>query len=528
MFKTGAFKHIACPYFPDCYRGLDCWFDHRLPKPPVEPAEQLAAAKRTAPPETKADVVEPEAKRRKLQNGYDGLDSTIAPPKEARVEPKAPSHSRVTVVERTKPKPAPAPAPKKPAKAPTDAEKPPFVALHVHNKVPIHTRQKAVDKFFEEFRRIYGPKVLADVPDLAHRHALEQEERVHEKSTALTYKQEAANMLGRLRRRPHAQSADDVGIEGEYKSPEERERDRVPKVMLSGEVLRPHILDSRQRQDYGYLALDFLETLDVFEEAVSESREKTCERCGLKFAVKSELSEEDLEACKHHRDRPRVEKSGGEKKQVYPCCGVTVGSSTTQAGCSTGPHVFIETDSALLHSSSPFSSLPDRTEGTEKADVVGLDCEMVFTSLGFEVARASLVDGKGEVLLDAFVRPRGSIIDLNTRWSGITPEHIERPDALTFEGLRTRMAELMDAETVIVGHGLENDLRVLRLLHEPIVDTAVLFPHPKGLPMRNGLRFLSERHLGRLVQQGGAGHDSVEDAICALQLAAHFLKQNKS
>ena len=38
---------------------------------------------------------------------------------------------------------------------------------------------------------------------------------------------------------------------------------------------------------------------------------------------------------------------------------------------------------------------------------------------------------------------------------------------------------LVSAETLLVGHALENDLRVLRVLHGRIVDTAILYPHPK-------------------------------------------------
>ncbi len=39
---------------------------------------------------------------------------------------------------------------------------------------------------------------------------------------------------------------------------------------------------------------------------------------------------------------------------------------------------------------------------------------------------------------------------------------------------------LVSAETLLVGHALENDLRVLRCLHGRVVDTAILYPHPKA------------------------------------------------
>lgn len=35
---------------------------------------------------------------------------------------------------------------------------------------------------------------------------------------------------------------------------------------------------------------------------------------------------------------------------------------------------------------------------------------------------------------------------------------------------------------------LENDLRALRLLHDQVIDTAIVFPHDKGAPYRRALR----------------------------------------
>ena len=46
--------------------------------------------------------------------------------------------------------------------------------------------------------------------------------------------------------------------------------------------------------------------------------------------------------------------------------------------------------------------------------------------------------------------------------------------------LQERFLGLVSAETLLVGHALENDLRVLRVLHGRVVDTAILYPHPKA------------------------------------------------
>ena len=45
--------------------------------------------------------------------------------------------------------------------------------------------------------------------------------------------------------------------------------------------------------------------------------------------------------------------------------------------------------------------------------------------------------------------------------------------------LQARFLEHVSAETLLVGHALENDLRVLKVHHQRVLDTAILFPHPK-------------------------------------------------
>ena len=42
----------------------------------------------------------------------------------------------------------------------------------------------------------------------------------------------------------------------------------------------------------------------------------------------------------------------------------------------------------------------------------------------------------------------------------------------------------------------------------------LLYPHPRGLPLRYGLKMLTKKYLERDIQTGGdRGHDSLEDAV---------------
>lgn len=40
--------------------------------------------------------------------------------------------------------------------------------------------------------------------------------------------------------------------------------------------------------------------------------------------------------------------------------------------------------------------------------------------------------------------------------------------------VRDKLGEILDQETILVGHGLENDLKALRLVHLSVIDTAIV------------------------------------------------------
>ncbi|OTB07593.1 hypothetical protein M426DRAFT_317900 [Hypoxylon sp. CI-4A] len=164
---------------------------------------------------------------------------------------------------------------------------------------------------------------------------------------------------------------------------------------------------------------------------------------------------------------------------------------------------------------------------TAGREVLALDCEMCKTAEDeFALTRISLVSWDGSIILDELVRPDKPITDYVTEYSGITRQMLA-PITTTIRDIQAKLLQILGPRTILVGHSLESDLKALQLTHPFIVDTALLFPHNRGHPLKNSLRFLSQRFLKREIQKGSAGHDSIEDAKACLDLVKQKCEKGK-
>ena len=269
-----------------------------------------------------------------------------------------------------------------------------------------------------------------------------------------------------------------------------------------------------------------------------------CDRCGTRFRVFPGRDEEGRLTsggmCQYHWARPsrpstqRLDRVTGGGQVAHPCCSQPPGS----AGCTEAEtHVFTVKDAKRMAGILQFETTPPNPDAVKGA--VSFDCEMGYTSLGMEVIRVTAVSWPGgKQLLDVLVRPYGEILDFNTRFSGVSQKQFVNAAAYGEEvdcddtsedgelepeplrkvespaAARQLLFNLIGPETPLIGHAIDNDLNTLRIIHPLIVDTVLLYPHPKGLPIRFGLKALTRQHLDRGIQMSGAaGHDSKEDAV---------------
>ncbi|KAI1133485.1 hypothetical protein F5Y10DRAFT_229168 [Nemania abortiva] len=318
------------------------------------------------------------------------------------------------------------------------------------------------------------------------------------------------------------------------------------------------VYDLKPLEAHGYVSvIPSSADIEAAEAAVSAcGNTETCDRCTRRFQVFPGRREMDgaLSSngpCVYHPGKPYFpdrapgDRSKGQRR--FRCCQRSYDDEA--GGCTTAQHhVFKTTDPKRLASILNFVNTPINPE-VPKDRAVAFDCEMGYTVYGLELIRLTAVSWPaGDMLLDILVQPVGEVLDLNTRFSGVRPgdiasaercavgfDHgptiIPTPDPTQKPEQRLKIAPspkiardllftVISAETPLIGHGLENDLNAARIIHPTCIDTVLLWPHARGLPMRNGLKYLMQSKLGRQIQVESAegsleGHDSAEDARAA-------------
>ncbi|KAI0318533.1 ribonuclease H-like domain-containing protein [Amylostereum chailletii] len=157
---------------------------------------------------------------------------------------------------------------------------------------------------------------------------------------------------------------------------------------------------------------------------------------------------------------------------------------------------------------------------------IALDCEMVGVGpLGSEssLARVSVVNYNGAVLLDSFVRQKERVTDWRTRWSGVRES--DMVNAKSFEEVQLIVSDLLKNRT-LVGHAVHNDMQALMLSH-PRAQTRdtqhLAHKHGQSRAPRPALRNLVSDMFGLAIQDGE--HSSVIDARATMAVFRLHRKQ---
>jgi DNA polymerase III epsilon subunit-like protein len=394
--------------------------------------------------------------------------------------------------------------------------------------------------------------------------ALDEEEKMGKENPQI-YKNVVGHRIQRLKKMKLEEWKSSVLVEFEKKylppkSPPAPKLNTVETGLTAEQeiaVLAHIITTLKGLETYGYVTTaPTAPEIKVAEDGVRTSKGfERCDRCGTRFRVFPGRNSDETSkffgrltstenGCTYHWAKPfrppRSSTGAGEQESYYMCCRGAIGSK----GCThTSDHVFKASEVKRMASFLQFESTPWPDDRKRPRGPVTFDCEMGYTTLGMELIRLTAISWpQNKPLLDILVRPIGEVIDYNTRFSGISQEHFSNglpyaadtskpppqdtqpeqpplPIVNSPQTARKLLFQHLTPLTALLGHAIENDLNTCRIIHPTIVDTVLLFPHPRGLPVRHGLKMLAAKHLQRSIQAAGAlGHDSREDAVATADL----------
>ncbi|ANB14894.1 Rex3p [Sugiyamaella lignohabitans] len=415
-----------------------------------------------------------------------------------------------------------------PANRPKDAEN-----LIVR---PLVTSPATHPQRMSYLKTIYSTLISTSKHALPKKLAIHLEHKTASTSTTVSYPMNIRTLVKNIRAGHYSEESMAKRKRAIKKSTSELYRNELEKLIVPPEILKTRSYELTLPPTTGR----------QFDSAMRT----TCDRCGSPF----QINNKEPTICRFHQLRRLYDPVKKKRSDIFPCCSQPVGESN--GCCQTTRHVFKIDDAEVLASIIPYTTAPphhtsenNSTEGpattasatamtsnsTETSNTksrlfaAAIDCEMAYTTFGMELIRLTVVDwDTGKTVLDRTTYPYGDVIDLNTRFSGvhsledgITVNNVKY-DTITFKKARELLFDFVDSATILVGHGLENDLRCLRLCHTRVVDTALRYPDLK--PTRtHSLRELAFTYLGRTIQTGE--HDSSEDAIAAMDIVKQNIKR---
>jgi len=139
----------------------------------------------------------------------------------------------------------------------------------------------------------------------------------------------------------------------------------------------------------------------------------------------------------------------------------------------------------------------DVSEKQKVTKIISLDCEMVGVGEGgirSVLGRVSIINSYGNLIYDKHVQVKERVTNFRTKYSGIKKSDLR--NAEPFEQVQKEVSDIIKGR-IVVGHGLENDFRVLMLSHpfKLTRDTAKYRPLQRAKGRPHSLRYLTKNFL---------------------------------
>ncbi|SOV24416.1 exoribonuclease, putative [Plasmodium sp. DRC-Itaito] len=150
-------------------------------------------------------------------------------------------------------------------------------------------------------------------------------------------------------------------------------------------------------------------------------------------------------------------------------------------------------------------------------NIYSIDCEMCeTTNHQRELTKITVVDAYMNIIYDSYVIPDNKITNYLTLYSGINESTLENVTT-KLKDVQEHLKKFINKKSILIGHSLENDLHALKIAHNYVIDTSIIYSNSGYYP-KPSLFQLSKKHLNIIMKREN-GHNSIDDAKISMFLA---------
>ncbi|KAG4121884.1 hypothetical protein ERO13_D11G232800v2 [Gossypium hirsutum] len=171
---------------------------------------------------------------------------------------------------------------------------------------------------------------------------------------------------------------------------------------------------------------------------------------------------------------------------------------------------------------------PKKSRALKSNVMIAVDCEMVLCDDGTEaLVRVCAVDRDLQVKINELIKPNKAVADYRTEITGVAAGDLDGVTCSVAD-IQKSLKKLLSNGTILVGHGLHNDLQVLKIDHARVIDTSYIFKYLDAPIYRKpSLNNLCKSVLGYEVRKPGAAHNCLDDACAAMKLVLAKLERGE-